>query len=382
MKANSIKIVAGLIIAVFFASCSKDDKLDESGSGVISLGFTAGSTLKSTEGAIDAVYLSIKDANSEYVYNMERFELIKLNDGYLTENIELEVGDYTVTDFIVIDSSNTSLYLTPKEGSEFASYVDDPLPVSFTVTTDSTSSVSLQVVSADLGDADDYGYANFTFEIVGDGTTLEDGLVAYYPFNGNLYDATSNGHDGTNYGVIFAEDIEGDSNSAIYFDGSAYFSVSSDSQLNFDTTDFSVSLWVKTLATSTQMIFQKGGLDKEDDPQYWFRLNGFNGYIAFLTGNGNPPSDIAVYNGSRLGTATWHHLVCSRSTDSLLVYLDNQIITATTSTYQNVDNTQDLKFGLQITNGGNYNPFYGYMDEIRIYNRALSEDEIEELYEL
>jgi hypothetical protein len=48
---------------------------------------------------------------------------------------------------------------------------------------------------------------------------LSNGLVAYYPFNGNADDGSGNGNDGTVDGAIFAEDRFGNSSSAYSFDG-------------------------------------------------------------------------------------------------------------------------------------------------------------------
>lgn len=49
--------------------------------------------------------------------------------------------------------------------------------------------------------------------------SLEDGLVAYYPFNGNADDGSGNGLNGVIYGATLTEDRFGNSNSAYSFDG-------------------------------------------------------------------------------------------------------------------------------------------------------------------
>ena len=48
---------------------------------------------------------------------------------------------------------------------------------------------------------------------------LNDGLVAYYPFNGNANDESGNGNDGEINGATLTEDEYGNTNSAYYFDG-------------------------------------------------------------------------------------------------------------------------------------------------------------------
>ena len=51
--------------------------------------------------------------------------------------------------------------------------------------------------------------------------SLTDGLVAYYPFNGNANDATGNGHDGTVTGATLTTDRFGQPNAAYLFGGPA-----------------------------------------------------------------------------------------------------------------------------------------------------------------
>jgi len=48
---------------------------------------------------------------------------------------------------------------------------------------------------------------------------LDDGLVAYYPFDGDATDSSGNGHDGTVYGATLVVDRNGQANGAYSFDG-------------------------------------------------------------------------------------------------------------------------------------------------------------------
>ena len=70
------------------------------------------------------------------------------------------------------------------------------------------------------------------------------GLVAYYPFNGNALDESQNGNNGTIYGASLTKDKSGKLNSAFSFDGNDYISVNNKSSINFDTSDFSISMWI------------------------------------------------------------------------------------------------------------------------------------------
>src|ERR1019366_3185308 len=74
---------------------------------------------------------------------------------------------------------------------------------------------------------------------------LTNGLVAYYPFNGNANDASGNGNNGTVYGAILTTDRFGNSNSAYSFDGaSSYIEVPSNASLLFSN-QLTISAWIK-----------------------------------------------------------------------------------------------------------------------------------------
>ncbi len=66
------------------------------------------------------------------------------------------------------------------------------------------------------------------------------GLVAYYPFNGNANDQSGNGNNGTVFGAILTLDRFGNSNSAYSFDGNDYIKADAD---DLPTAERTTSLW-------------------------------------------------------------------------------------------------------------------------------------------
>ena len=120
--------------------------------------------------------------NNELIYNLKKLPLYELGEGYITEKLELFVGQYEVLEFAVLNEEEEVIFLTPKEGSEFASLVETPLPKSFIVNASEVSEVTLEVIRADLGEPADYGYAVFNFDVI---NTLEKGLIAHYKFDNN-----------------------------------------------------------------------------------------------------------------------------------------------------------------------------------------------------
>ena len=106
------------------------------------------------------------DSNGKPLLNGERYDLIKIGDAYYSKSILFKTGEYTLEEFIVIDSTDEAIYISPKTGSRLAGFVDDPLPQAFEVQKDSESEVKVQVVPAYLASASDFGYASFPFEVV------------------------------------------------------------------------------------------------------------------------------------------------------------------------------------------------------------------------
>jgi len=75
---------------------------------------------------------------------------------------------------------------------------------------------------------------------------LTDGLVAYYPFNGNANDESGNGNNGTVYGATLSNDRFGNIDSAYSFDGvDDYIDIMNSDELNFGEGDFTISSWLK-----------------------------------------------------------------------------------------------------------------------------------------
>lgn len=114
-----------------------------------------------------AVRISILNGQGETVEQQRILQLISFGSGYVTESLELQPDNYAVTEFLVLNESEEVIYATPLEGSARAGDVSDPLPVAFVVSEDATTDVNLQVVPVtETTDPEDFGYANFRFDII------------------------------------------------------------------------------------------------------------------------------------------------------------------------------------------------------------------------
>jgi len=174
MKTKNLLLV-GLGIMIFigiFFSCQKDDDVQTELKGEAVFSFNSVSTkdkaLKEGASIDDAaiIIISIRNADGDMVYELEQLPLIKMNESFITKPISLLIGDYELTQFIVADALGNALYIAPIEGSNNAYLVDIPLPIDFTISKDEVAKIVPEVVNADNGTPEDFGYTTVSFTVV------------------------------------------------------------------------------------------------------------------------------------------------------------------------------------------------------------------------
>lgn len=212
------------------------------------------------------------------------------------------------------------------------------------------------------------------------------GLVAYYPFNGNATDASGNLNNGTVNNAILCTNRFGVIGAAYEFNGvNSSISVPDASNLNFANHDLTVSVWAElhTLSQAPQsgVVFlgkDNGGGNK---PKWFF----FWGYVsASIPGRNvafhiNNPSGGAYYGAPYLyspAVGSWHHYLFVKAGTNYSLSVDGVLVSTSTG--------QDIPSGitapLTIGTAEGMPSLLGQLDDIRIYNRALSTTEIEALY--
>ena len=207
---------------------------------------------------------------------------------------------------------------------------------------------------------------------------LKQGLVAYYPFNGNAKDESGNGHDGDVKGATLANDRNGNSNSAYYFDGADdYINLGNDDDFNFGESDFSLSLWFQT-SVNQPSIYLIGKYYASIGPAYGVGTGLDTAAYAFVA---ETSSTITQVQGNvNLANGAWRHMtaVCDRDT-KLTVYVDGWIVDSVDPTSKSGGISSEANLIIGAIESGQY--FSGKIDDVRIYNRALSEAEVKALYE-
>ena len=218
--------------------------------------------------------------------------------------------------------------------------------------------------------------------VCSDAGMIESGLIAYYPFNGNAEDATGNGHNGTVVGAQLTTDRFGNADAAYQFDGSSLIEAADHVNLRLASTDFTLSTWSKSLAAgelhSALLVKRHTGYNDG-----WFlslkTLDSESPTPYYRPGGGNyGPVAIADEN-VQLGT--WVHTVVTYklATQTIRFYIDGEFVSSQTGmTPPNPTCNSRMTIG-QSSNDGLYG-FKGSIDDVRIYGRALSGEEVAELY--
>jgi hypothetical protein len=215
------------------------------------------------------------------------------------------------------------------------------------------------------------------------------GLIGWWPFNGNANDESGNGNNGTVNGATLTTDRFGNVNNAYNFDGvDDYNEIDVNSLLQ---NGLSISVWIRSNLPNSQSDW-KGIV--------WSRLSGPAGNPPFSP---DQATGIMVYPGGLLGLASdgnslvqlqdmgqysndslWYHIVFSYNlnTGFTQIYVNgSETINMTSTSLSAIDfafNT--IKIGKdEITGYGNRH-WCGKIDDIGIWNRALTACEIQDLY--
>jgi hypothetical protein len=207
------------------------------------------------------------------------------------------------------------------------------------------------------------------------------GLVGWWPFNGNANDESGNNLNANVIGANLTSDRFGNANQAYSFDGvDDYFDVGIN-QMD----SFTVSLWIKNNSfSSTGIIWQhKNNCNRGGG----FMLMQINGNIRFYTyncGECSPGGCGNIVDQSNLFTLNlneWYHILLTKTNlGQIKLYVNSTQVVQFTNTITN------LNFGVQPFSIGKWHDVpdlyftNANKDDIGIWNRALTECEIQDLY--
>jgi len=197
-------------------------------------------------------------------------------------------------------------------------------------------------------------------------------LQVWLPMDGNADDATGNENNGIIYGTEPTTDRFGNGNKAIYFDGQDYIDLGT-GNFGFDATnEFTITLWInmhENLATTFDPIIDKG---QWNEPFYFdidqgskIRSGVRTSTTYYLTAN------------TPLTLNEWTHVAMTYKDGERAIYMNGIAENADAPTGTLATSNKPTYIG-RLPNAENY--FRGDMDDLKIYNRALSSAEIMGIY--
>lgn len=213
---------------------------------------------------------------------------------------------------------------------------------------------------------------------------VSSGLVGYWPFGGNYMnwatgkalDASGNGNDGSITGMSTSTSpVQGRVGQALNFDNTDdKIIVQNSTSLNI-TGQITVSAWIYPRSFGGANLARI--IDKSDTDGYLLLLNNTTGSKALYFLYGSSPVGVTYDNAITLNT--WQHVLCTLSGLSVNCYLNGVSL----GSYQfgsAPSSGSNASLGIGGKSSDNTRQFDGYIDEVRIYNRALSASEVLQLY--
>lgn len=205
---------------------------------------------------------------------------------------------------------------------------------------------------------------------------LERGLVAYYSFDDcSAKDLSGNGNDGIIYG---AKCVDGKFGKALRFDGVDDYVELPDA--SFKSNAFTIVAWVKFSSIAANGVV----VGKYYNGFLWWDAIANCMRVEFRNSADTAWRGIPQDGGVcwKPAVNTWYHLAASfgGAGTTVKLYVNGQLVSETDVIEQNpLITTEMLAVGRWGKSSKRY--FNGIIDEVRIYNRALSEEEIRALYE-
>ena len=213
-------------------------------------------------------------------------------------------------------------------------------------------------------------------------------LIAHYTFDGSPNDEILANHGVEHNGVTYIEDGIGQ---AASFDGiNDYITVASNTNLSFYTNDFSLSFWIKTADDTGYSV------DERVSGERGYSLIVHSDSISFSVQDGNGWDGNALIISSEPGfnDDEWHLVTGVRNTQYLSIYVDGNLVAGGPNDELFMEDSVDQRVGdpdeavnvgasntINIGTRFNKDHYYeGLMDDLRIYNHALSQGEAQQLY--
>jgi hypothetical protein len=210
---------------------------------------------------------------------------------------------------------------------------------------------------------------------------IANGLLAYYPYNGNANDESGNGYNGFVNGPTLTIDRFGASNKAYSFSGNT---ISANIPYNFDN-DFSHNFWFKVINQNMVSGFFSWGDFTGSDYNSYSSFGASSGtlYTTLIEVDNISNCDLnagVISNASGNFDNNWHMATTVKAGTTISLYIDT-ILIGSTNILDSCNVFLDI-ISFRVGNSLVGLQFTGSVDDIMFYSRALNSTEISYLYNL
>ncbi|MBF4483817.1 LamG-like jellyroll fold domain-containing protein [Flavobacterium sp. CSZ] len=205
------------------------------------------------------------------------------------------------------------------------------------------------------------------------------GLIAYYPFSGNANDVSGNKSNGSVTGAVLTTDRFGNSNSAYSFEGAGSYIDATIANIPQGNATRTISGWFKTNTPNPGengdvCIFNYGALSRLQR----FGLTIYSkGYLETSTGPNAIGDDFYVNNFNYLSN-DWYFFTLTYNGTKVSLYVNGVFVSEKNAALNTTNNL--FRIGKRISGDTTNEYFKGEIDDIGIWNRVLTPEEISAMY--
>lgn len=217
---------------------------------------------------------------------------------------------------------------------------------------------------------------------------ITNGLVASWEFSGDATDSSGNSFDGIVHGATLTTDRFGNVNSAYSFDGNDYIDYGN--RAEYKNSSLTLSLWVNYSSLNEYQTIASFNGDRAWYTSGW-HLESRSGKHGYGIGEYHPNyfiGGVGGYNqlsagGDEIVTDNWYHIVSTFDDylKEMNIYVDGENVgTMTAKGSILYSDIAQLTIGVQDTGTEIMRYFHGIIDDVYLYDRALSKSEVQGLY--
>lgn len=194
------------------------------------------------------------------------------------------------------------------------------------------------------------------------------GLVGWWPMNESAEDLSTTGNATTVAGAIPAPGQNSQSGAYSFNGEGDYISCGTDIALR-PTTAVTLSAWIYLNNDASG----RSGIVNYGNGGYWLAVTPMKNAALYM-------SDTAIENTGAFPTGSWHHLAGSYEDGNLAIYIDGEVVETSSIIKGNIENygATECLIGSVKQAAGNY--FEGSIDDVRIYDRYLTQEEVRDIY--